>query len=177
MTLRTLAREIRDYPATACFSLIWVLVFVAMVAVRMHQQPAPSWWQFLVLGMGEGHRFGDLTLTNWARARSGDWSHARLFIIACFTSPSTCWRSTCWARWLNRGMGRRCSSSFTADGRPGQPGLGNDPACDRLGPERALGRRIGGDHGTDRALRRDGLAVTNRRRERSGLADVQGLSG
>ena len=62
MTLRTLAREIRDYPATACFSLIWVLVFVALVAVRMHQQPAPSLWQFLVLGIGEGHRFGDLTL-------------------------------------------------------------------------------------------------------------------
>ncbi len=62
MTLRTLAREIREYPATAFFSLIWVLVFAAMVVVRMREQPAPGLWRFLVLGMGDGHRFGDLTL-------------------------------------------------------------------------------------------------------------------
>ena len=29
MTFRTVAREVRDFPATACFSLIWILVFVA----------------------------------------------------------------------------------------------------------------------------------------------------
>jgi len=62
MTLRTLAREIRDYPATACFSLIWILVFVALLFVRMREQPAPGLWRFLVLGIGDGHRFGDLTL-------------------------------------------------------------------------------------------------------------------
>lgn len=62
MTLRTLTREIRDYPATACFSLIWILVFVAMLVVRMREQPPPGLWRFLVLGIGDGHRFGDLTL-------------------------------------------------------------------------------------------------------------------
>ena len=62
MTLRTLAQDIRDYPATACFSLIWILIFAAMVAVRMQEQPAPGVWRFLVLGIGDGHRFGDLTL-------------------------------------------------------------------------------------------------------------------
>ena len=67
MTLRTLAREIRDYPATACFSLIWILVFLAFVAVRMREQPAPGLWRFLVLGMGDGHRFGDLTLHDLRR--------------------------------------------------------------------------------------------------------------
>ncbi len=67
MTLRTLAREIRDFPATACFSLIWILVFIALVAVRLDHEPAPGWWQFLVLGMGEGHRFGDLTLHELGR--------------------------------------------------------------------------------------------------------------
>src|SRR5271157_197357 len=66
MTLRTLAREIRDYPATALFSLIWILVFAAMVAVRMREQPAAGLWQFLVLGMGDGHRFGDLTIKDLA---------------------------------------------------------------------------------------------------------------
>ncbi|HMF37329.1 MAG TPA: rhomboid family intramembrane serine protease [Isosphaeraceae bacterium] len=67
MTLRTLAREIRDYPATALFSLIWVLVFVALLAVKMREQPSPGWWRFLVLGIGDGHRFGDLTLRELGR--------------------------------------------------------------------------------------------------------------
>ena len=62
MTLRTLAREIRDFPATVVFSLIWIVVFVAMVAVRMQDDPSPTWWRLLVLGIGDGHRFGDLTL-------------------------------------------------------------------------------------------------------------------
>ena len=67
MNLRTLVREIRDYPATACFSLIWILVFVAMLAVRLREQPAPGLWRFLVLGIGDGHRFGDLTLHDLGR--------------------------------------------------------------------------------------------------------------
>ncbi len=39
MTLRIVAREVRDFPATACLSLIWVLVFVAATVFRMRQQP------------------------------------------------------------------------------------------------------------------------------------------
>ena len=39
MTLRTIAREIRDYPATAFFSIIWVLVFVGMVVHWMNSDP------------------------------------------------------------------------------------------------------------------------------------------
>jgi len=67
MTLRTLAREIKDYPATALFSLIWILVFAAMVAVRLRDEPSPGWWRFLVLGIGDAHRFGDLTLRDLGR--------------------------------------------------------------------------------------------------------------
>jgi rhomboid protease GluP len=70
MTLRTLAREIRDFPVTVVFSLIWIVVFVAMVAVRMHDVPVPTWWRLLVLGIGDGHRFGDLALNDLAR---GEW--------------------------------------------------------------------------------------------------------
>jgi rhomboid protease GluP len=69
MTLRTLAREIKDYPATAVFSLIWILVFAGMVAVHLRDQPSPGWWRFLVLGIGDGHRFGDLTV---AKLRHGE---------------------------------------------------------------------------------------------------------
>jgi membrane associated rhomboid family serine protease len=69
MTLRTIAREIRDYPATAVFSASWIVVFVAMVALRMQEATAPTWWRFLVLGIGDGHRFGDLTLEELARGQ------------------------------------------------------------------------------------------------------------
>ena len=67
MTFRTLAREIRDYPATVVFSAVWIVIFVAMVAGRLHDNPSPSWWRLLVLGIGDGHRFGDLTLNDMAR--------------------------------------------------------------------------------------------------------------
>ncbi|MGD0040216.1 MAG: rhomboid family intramembrane serine protease [Isosphaeraceae bacterium] len=66
MTLRTLARETRDYPATALFSLIWVLVFAAMVASRFTEGPPVTWRQFLLVGMNDGHRFGDLTIKELA---------------------------------------------------------------------------------------------------------------
>jgi membrane associated rhomboid family serine protease len=62
MTLRTVAREIKDYPATFCFSLSWIIVFVAMTATWLRTEPTPTWWKFLVMAVGEGHRFGNLTL-------------------------------------------------------------------------------------------------------------------
>jgi rhomboid protease GluP len=69
MTLRTLVREIRDFPATAVFSLAWILVFAAMAYARLQMSPAPTWWQFLIQGMGDGHRFGDLTLHDLAQGQ------------------------------------------------------------------------------------------------------------
>ena len=35
MTLRTVIREIKDFPATAVFSLAWIVIFVAMVYLHM----------------------------------------------------------------------------------------------------------------------------------------------
>jgi membrane associated rhomboid family serine protease len=67
MTFRTVAREIREYPATAVFSLLWILVFVAMVVLRGHAGSDPTWWRLLVMGIGDGHRFGDLTIRDVAR--------------------------------------------------------------------------------------------------------------
>jgi membrane associated rhomboid family serine protease len=61
MTLRTLSREIKDYPATACLSLAWFVVFVGMVSSWLRADAAPTWWRFLIMGV-DGHRFGDLTL-------------------------------------------------------------------------------------------------------------------
>ncbi len=66
MNSRTLAREIRDYPATWLFALIWVLVFAAMVASRFTLGLPITWRQFLLVGMSDGHRFGDLTLRELA---------------------------------------------------------------------------------------------------------------
>jgi rhomboid protease GluP len=67
MTLRTVVREVRDYPATACFSLIWIVVFGAMVALHLKGNTGSSWLRLLVLGVGDGHRFGDLTVNEVAR--------------------------------------------------------------------------------------------------------------
>jgi rhomboid protease GluP len=61
--LRTIARDLRDAPATAFFCLSWVAVFVAMVTVGWVQSSPPSWWQFLVLGCPNAHRFGELSLS------------------------------------------------------------------------------------------------------------------
>lgn len=79
MTFRTIAREIKDYPATACLSLAWVLVFAAMSVYWVRSDPYPTWGRFLISGMGTldplnevrsaGHRFGDLSL---AALRQGE---------------------------------------------------------------------------------------------------------
>lgn len=63
--LRTVAREIRDYPATAVFCASWIVVFAAMVVARYGVAP-PTFWRLAVLGIGEAHRFGDLTLRDLA---------------------------------------------------------------------------------------------------------------
>ncbi|MGO9597231.1 MAG: rhomboid family intramembrane serine protease [Isosphaeraceae bacterium] len=65
MTLGTVSREIKSYPATAIFSLAWVVVFAAMLCVRMREEPAPPWLGLFIMGIGDGHRFGDLTLRDF----------------------------------------------------------------------------------------------------------------
>ncbi|WP_337176401.1 rhomboid family intramembrane serine protease [Paludisphaera sp.] len=66
MNLRAIVKEIRDFPATALFGASWLLVFAAMVALRLQEHPAPTIWQVLVAGFGDGGRFGDLTLNDLA---------------------------------------------------------------------------------------------------------------
>ena len=35
MTLRELAREVKDYPATTAFCFLWIMVFVAMIGTKI----------------------------------------------------------------------------------------------------------------------------------------------
>jgi rhomboid protease GluP len=65
MTLRTAVREIRDFPATAAFCASWIVVFAAMLVARF-SEASPTFWRVAVLGIGEAHRFGDLTLRDLA---------------------------------------------------------------------------------------------------------------
>jgi rhomboid protease GluP len=58
---RTAAREARDFPATFLFCASWIAVFAAMAFAR-HGAAPTSFWQLAVQGLGEAHRFGDLTL-------------------------------------------------------------------------------------------------------------------
>jgi rhomboid protease GluP len=67
MTLRWLVREARDFPATVTFCLLWIAVFTAMVGTRLAAGVPSPWTRWLVLGIGDGHRFGDLALQDLAR--------------------------------------------------------------------------------------------------------------
>jgi rhomboid protease GluP len=62
MALRFMASEARDFPATAIFCLLWIAVFAAMVGTRLAAGVPIPFIRWLVLGIGDGHRFGDLAL-------------------------------------------------------------------------------------------------------------------
>ena len=175
MTFRTVAREVRDFPATACFSLIWILVFVALAVIRMRQQPAPSVWQFLVQGMGDGHRFGDLTLLELRRGEI--WRvitctfihysvlHIALNLLAFYLLGTLVesWYGSprfIFIYGMTAGLGNLVSAGIRS----------------MIGSvrQRAFGRRVGRDHGADRARCRGGLAVAYGTGQRPGLADGQG---
>jgi rhomboid protease GluP len=66
MTLRKLAGEVKEFPATTIFCVLWIVVFVAMVATQLAAGDYPSLSKWLLLGIGDGHRFGDLALQDLA---------------------------------------------------------------------------------------------------------------
>lgn len=72
MALRFVAREARDFPATTTFCLLWIAVFAAMVGTRLASGAPVTWTRWLVLGIGDGHRFGDLAIDDLAR---GEYWH------------------------------------------------------------------------------------------------------
>jgi rhomboid protease GluP len=67
MTLRGLLREFKDFPSTTTFCVIWTVVFAAMVGSQLAAGIYPPWPKLLLVGIGDGHRFGDLTLIDMAR--------------------------------------------------------------------------------------------------------------
>src|ERR1700678_3972454 len=67
MALRFMASEARDFPATAIFCLLWIAVFAAMVGTRLAAGVPIPLIRWLVLGIGDGHRFGDLALQDLAQ--------------------------------------------------------------------------------------------------------------
>jgi rhomboid protease GluP len=67
MTLRELAREFKDYPATTVFCFLWIVVFVVMIVTQINDGVYPSLSRWLVVGIGEGRQFGDLSLRDLAR--------------------------------------------------------------------------------------------------------------
>src|SRR5438874_2108913 len=59
--LRRLSEDFRDYPATMALGTLWVVVFIAMLVDQgtRSDRLSPSG---LIIGLHNGHRFGDLTL-------------------------------------------------------------------------------------------------------------------
>ncbi len=67
--LRVLAREFRNFPATILICTIWLLVFAAMVAAQLAEgEPIPP-ARWLLVGLSEGRRFGDLSLEDLAHGQ------------------------------------------------------------------------------------------------------------
>jgi len=62
MTLRGIAREFKDFPATVFFCMLWIVVFVAMIGSQFAEGVHPPWLNLMLLGVNAGHRFGDLAL-------------------------------------------------------------------------------------------------------------------
>src|SRR5262245_2592652 len=65
-----LAREFRNFPATMAFCSIWLLVFAAMLAVQLVEGEPTTAGRWLLLGLSDGHRFGDLALEDVARGQA-----------------------------------------------------------------------------------------------------------
>ncbi len=68
MTVQKLAGEVKEFPATTIFCLLWIVVFMAMVGAQLAAGIYPAWSKWLLLGIGDGHRFGDLALQDLAHA-------------------------------------------------------------------------------------------------------------
>jgi rhomboid protease GluP len=77
MALRFIMSEARDFPATALFCLLWIAVFAAMVGTRLAAGVPIPLIRWLVLGIGDGHRFGDLALDDLDLAH-GKYEYWRL---------------------------------------------------------------------------------------------------
>jgi membrane associated rhomboid family serine protease len=67
--LRALAREIRNYPATWLFCLIWIVVFAAMTHTQLTLGGPFPLFGWLLPGFGGGQRFGDLSLRELGHAQ------------------------------------------------------------------------------------------------------------
>ena len=62
MTLRGIAREVHDFPATSFFCILWIVVFAAMIGSQYAEGVHPHWMNLMLMGVNAGHRFGDLAL-------------------------------------------------------------------------------------------------------------------
>ena len=69
MTLRELGREFRDYPATMALCVLWTIVFAAIAHAQLTGGVTLPWWKWLLIGSGDGHAFGDLTLPDLGRGQ------------------------------------------------------------------------------------------------------------
>jgi rhomboid protease GluP len=64
--LQRLSADFREFPGTMALCSAWVVVFVLMVLADL-MGPGTISWDELLLGVRNGHRFGDMTLDDLAR--------------------------------------------------------------------------------------------------------------
>ena len=122
-----------------------------------------SWTRWLVLGIGDGHRFGDLALQDLAdgeywRLMTSTFVHFSVMhlvlnLIAMYQL------GTMVESWYGS---YQSVFIYGRHRRRGQSGIGDDSPCDRLESADSLRGGIGRDHGLGRAVRGRGAAVAHR---------------
>ena len=66
LSLRLLASEWHECPATIILCSLWIAVFAGMAVVQLGEPGVISWQQWVYLGITDGHRFGDCSLPDLA---------------------------------------------------------------------------------------------------------------
>jgi membrane associated rhomboid family serine protease len=66
MTWRRLGRDLKEFPATMSFCLLWIVVFAAMTYAYLAEGSPLPLSRWLLSGFSGGQRFGDLTLRGLA---------------------------------------------------------------------------------------------------------------
>jgi rhomboid protease GluP len=69
LSLRLLAREWHECPATIIICIAWIAVFAGMAFAQLSDSRPTSWNQWVYLGLTDGHRFGDCSLPDLAHGQ------------------------------------------------------------------------------------------------------------
>jgi membrane associated rhomboid family serine protease len=69
LSVRLIVREWRECPATIVICLCWIAIFAGMAYAQLLEARPTSWNQWVYLGITDGRRFGDCSMTDLAHGQ------------------------------------------------------------------------------------------------------------